>query len=245
MSRWMIVLVACALIACALTAPAGAQDEPLTLEAGLARIRDLGDEARWDEALVVAEGLVAAYPESADAVLWRGLAHEATGGQETARADYERADGLDPANLRAQYRLTYSRVSIHERDEYEAAIRAFVGRCADAIEADPDNADAYLFRGLALRSLQEFAAAEADLRRAVELEPENTEALTALAGLLLADRRAEAIALLERAVALRPQDVLAHERLADRYDREGRSREAIEHCELSARSIRGAHVRTR
>lgn len=234
MTRWMIVLVACALTACALTAPAGAQEEPLTLEEGLARIQDLGDEQRWDEALPVAEALVAAYPDSADAVLWRGIAHRATDNAQAARADFERAVALDPANLRAQYHRAFAAVTPYDRLALDAAMRAFADVCADGIAADPTNADAYLFRGLALRSLQKFAAAEADLLRAVELEPDNPEALEALAGLMRADRRDDAIALLERVVELRPLRVITRERLADRYDRQGRLREAIEQCELSA-----------
>lgn len=234
MRRWMIVLAACALTACAVTAPAGAQDEPLTLEEGLARIRDLGDEQRWDEALPVAEALVAAYPESAEAVLWRGIAYRATDNAEAARVDFERAAALDPASLRAQSYLAYSKVPFSEREAYNAAVRAFADLCADAIEADPTNVEAYLLRGYALSSLQEFGAAEGDLRRALELDPENPEVIRALAGLPRTVRRKESIALLERLLEVRPLDVVSRERLADRYDREGRSREAIEQCELSA-----------
>lgn len=234
MSRWMVVLVACALTGCALTAPASAQDAPLTLEDGLARIRDLGEEARWDEALPVAEALVAAYPDSAEAVLWRGIAYRATDNAEAAQADFERAVALDPANLRAQYLLALADVPDYDLQALEAAMRPFADLCADAIAANPDNAEAYLLRGYALQSLQEFVAAEGDLRRALELDPDNPEVIRALAGLPRAVRRVESIALLERLLELRPLDVVSRERLADRYGREGRAREAIEQCELSA-----------
>ncbi len=219
MSRWMIVLVACAL-----TAMACAQDEPLTLVEGLARIRDLGDEGRGDEALEVAEELVAAYSESAEAVLWRGIAYRGIDEAQAARADSERAVALDPANLRAQYLLALADVPDYDLQALEAAMRPFVDLCADAVAANPDNAEAYLHRAFALNMIGETAAAEADLRRALELDPENMETLNALAGLLRADRRAEAIALLERVIELRPLNVYAHEDLGCRYEADGHPR---------------------
>ena len=232
-SKLTCVLPIVALLALAACAPA--QDEvPPTLEEGLARIRALGDELRWDEVLELAEALVEAYPDSAEAVLWRGTAHDASGDAEAARADLERAVELDPSDLSAQYRLALARVSIFDLEAFEAALRAFADLCADAIEADPEDPEPYLWRGRALRYLWEVPGAEADLRRAVELDPDNADALFSLAGVLRADRRAEAIELLERVVELRPHDVTARERLASRYDREGRYAEAIEQCELSA-----------
>jgi Flp pilus assembly protein TadD len=78
------------------------------------------------------------------------------------------------------------------------------------VEALPANADAVYQRGAVRVALDDLAGAEADFRRALELAPEHTAAMSDLA-VLLAGRgeKAEARTLLERVLALRPDDKVA------------------------------------
>ncbi|MGH9464740.1 MAG: tetratricopeptide repeat protein, partial [Thermoanaerobaculia bacterium] len=82
------------------------------------------------------------------------------------------------------------------------------------VARQPDNADAVLQRGAVRLARRELEGAEADFRRVLELSPEHTGAMNALA-VLLAERgdEAEARALLERVLALRPDDAAARANL--------------------------------
>jgi len=221
------ILPIIALLAIATSALAQ-QDAPATLKEGLQRLQELRDELRWDEALEVAATLVEAYPESVEAVLWRGIAYEAIGQEEAARADFERAVELAPSNLRAQYyRVRTSEPSL-DREAYEAAMRAFVDRCADAIEADPVDPEAYLHRGLALKVLGDVYAGEAEVRHVLELDPRNVDALNGLLEFLTRFRQNERMQFLERIIELRPRHVHAREELGSIYDTERRTDQAAE-----------------
>ncbi|HSL81988.1 MAG TPA: tetratricopeptide repeat protein, partial [Thermoanaerobaculia bacterium] len=77
----------------------------------------------------------------------------------------------------------------------------------DLVRRFPENPDAHHQRGAVLLALDRADEAEAALRRAVELAPGHVPALSDLAVLLsVQGERAEAIALLERVLAIRPDD---------------------------------------
>lgn len=91
-------------------------------------------------------------------------------------------------------------LSDEERSELDQAIGAF----SRAIEIAPGWSVAYRQRGVANRNRLEGENAVADLKRAVELNPEDASALACL-GLILAERKQEkqsALASLERALSL-------------------------------------------
>jgi len=72
----------------------------------------------------------------------------------------------------------------------------------------PNHADLLFARVFAHDSLDDLAGAEADLRQIIRMQPENARALNHL-GYMLADRSdrfAEALALIERAIAVEPDD---------------------------------------
>src|SRR6266487_4114728 len=93
---------------------------------------------------------------------------------------YEEAIRLDPRYALAYARLTGAAVnlaanygSIASKEGQEAITKARAS-AQSALELDPNLADAHLAQGWVLRSLDfNFAAAEAEYRRAVELAPQN------------------------------------------------------------------------
>jgi TolB-like protein/Flp pilus assembly protein TadD len=156
---------------------------------------------------------------------------------------YEEAIRLDPRYALAYADLsinalnlatTYAGLATKEREEAIAKAHASAKR---ALDLDPNLADAHRTQGVILELLDfNFAAAEAELRRAFELAPHNAGVTSNLASLLSnLGRLDEAIALGQRAIALDPlrgtfHYALAHDLIAlGRYDEaEAEMRKAIE-----------------
>jgi len=156
---------------------------------------------------------------------------------------YEEAIRLDP-----RYALAYARLAIaarnmvivfgghptKEREELIAKSRASAKR---ALELDPSLAEAHSAQGVILRDFDlRFGEAEGELRRAVDLEPQNPAVASNLAALLSAlGRLDEGVALGQRTIELEPLRVAFHRNLAlyltalGRYDEaEAAVRKAIE-----------------
>jgi len=94
--------------------------------------------------------------------------------------------------------------------QYEEAAGAF----RDVLKADPEDAAAWSFYGMALAHLGRGADAEAALSRAVALAPQNGEAWFHLGvARSLREEWPEAASAYRRAVALAPEDVVAWHRL--------------------------------
>lgn len=95
----------------------------------------------------------------------------------------------------------------------------------------PDNADLLYARALAAEKLNRVDAAEKDLRRILKNDPKNANALNAL-GYTLADRTtrySEALALIEQALALKPDDPFILDSLGWTHYRLGNHSEASRH----------------
>lgn len=93
----------------------------------------------------------------------------------------------------------------------------------------PTDTDLLFARSLVSERKGDMAAAEADLRRIIELQPEDARALNHL-GYTLADRTdryEEALALLERAIAVSPDDPAIIDSLAWAQYKVGRYEEAL------------------
>jgi len=110
-------------------------------------------------------------------------------------------------------------------------------RAKRALELDPNLADAHSVQGTVLRAIAlNYAAAETEYRHALELAPQNVNAIGNLANLIAnLGRLDEAVALLQQAITLDPLRATLHFNLAvnlialDRYDEaEAALREAIE-----------------
>ncbi len=154
---------------------------------------------------------------------------------------YEEAIRLDPRYALAYARLSYSAEGLangfagfatKEKTELIAKARAAAEK---ALDLDSNLAEAHLAQGAILEVDFNFAAAEAELRRAIELAPQDAAVTSSLGKLLsLLGRLEEAVELAQRAIALDPLRTVSHSRLAifltalGRYDEaEAAQRKAI------------------
>jgi serine/threonine-protein kinase len=135
---------------------------------------------------------------------------------------YEEAIRLDP-----RYALAYAKLSIAARNlcvtyvsiatkEGEEAIAKARASAQSALALDPNLAEAHSAQTAVLSDFDfNFAAAEAEARRALELAPQNPAATNSLAVLMSnLGRLDEAVALEQRAVALEPLRIASHLNLA-------------------------------
>jgi tetratricopeptide (TPR) repeat protein len=129
------------------------------------------------------------------------------GSLQEARALLERAIGIDPRHVDALGALASTcalqSIATTNTADIEHAI-AFADR---ALAVDPDHVKAYVWKGYALMRLERIAEAEAALRRAVDLDPRDSDAHYFAAAVPLfynSARRVEAVSLLQRAVELAP-----------------------------------------
>ena len=192
------------------------------LRQGIALVMD----DRNDEAISRLRQAIAALPESDDAWQFLGLALQKTGRPEEALAAYQKALeltngsphlGKPMANLAFQlghWDDAAAFVALATEDEPEnwdlrlLRVRALIfgGRLDEArraaaavVRASPENAEAHYYLGAAQMGLRELGPAEGSFRRALELDPESSAALSDLAVLLMSQgRRDEAAPLLER-----------------------------------------------
>ncbi|MGQ9630276.1 MAG: tetratricopeptide repeat protein [bacterium] len=120
-------------------------------------------------------------------------------------------EGLTPAQIDLAWGNAY-----YERGEYDNAIN----RYNQALEKDPDFAEAYYKRGTAYRYKGEMERALEDFRKAIELRPDYKEAYNALGALLVYMGEVdEAIREFKRALEIDPNFGPARRNL-DRIERE-------------------------
>jgi len=156
---------------------------------------------------------------------------------------YEEAIRLDPRYALAYAKLSIAAVSLvgasvsPATKEGQEAIAKARASAKSALALDPNLAEAHLAQGAVLTEIDSnFAAAEAELRRAFELAPQNALATNGLAILIARFGRIdEAIALAQRAISLEPLGVASRQNLSrylillGRYDEaEAAVRKAIE-----------------
>jgi tetratricopeptide (TPR) repeat protein len=102
--------------------------------------------------------------------------------------------------------------------------------------SDSHHAIDHYDRGVAYEQQGEHEKAEVQMRRAVELNPHDAEALVHLCDLLLNREQAEeALPLCSRAVQADPTSAPAHYRLGLALERLGRSAESVMHYEQATR----------
>jgi len=101
-------------------------------------------------------------------------------------------------------------------DEYKAALRA-----------NPYDVLSWRQLGAIMTAKADFKTAEENYRKALALQPNDSEAKTGLAiALISTNRTDEAISLLESAVKDDPTNMVAHYRLSGLYRRAGRTADA-------------------
>jgi tetratricopeptide (TPR) repeat protein len=116
-----------------------------------------------------------------------------------------------------QARLLEVRILLTQKKSAEALKAAEA-----ALKTDPNNPDYIYLRGAVEMSLQQYSAAEVDLRKALELSPRHTGAMSDLAVLLMnVNKKDEARRLLKEVLEINPQDKNAAANL-HRLDAEAR-----------------------
>jgi tetratricopeptide (TPR) repeat protein len=110
-------------------------------------------------------------------------------------------------------------------------------------EQAPDYAPLHLLIGLAYRDAGQLEEAEAGLRRAIELDPEQTEAIQSL-GLLLATqgRSTDAVKWLKRRAELQPYDSVTLKALGAQMARLDRQEEAVKLLEEAWKNTESVEV---
>jgi tetratricopeptide (TPR) repeat protein len=115
----------------------------------------------------------------------------------------------------------------HER--FEEAVKAYDTAIERIEKPMPQHWTLYYFRGIALERSKQWPRAEADLQRALELEPEQPYVMNYLAYTWVdqGERLDEALQMLERAVELKPDDGFIIDSLGWVYFRLGQYDKAV------------------
>ncbi len=118
---------------------------------------------------------------------------------------------------------------LREAKQYRAALEVLNA----AIKAVPDDKDLLYARALVAEKLDLFDVTEADLRAILKKDPKNVNALNAL-GYTLTDRTTrfqEALALLQQAIALKPDDAFIMDSMGWLQYRLGNNAEAVKYLQ--------------
>ena len=227
-------------------------DKKIQIEAGLELIEIHSAAAQFDKALSVAGKLqelapqnpqillvtyeisrqmmdqslltmMTAAPDSAEMHMIMAGELGRQGDHPNSVAQYREALKLNPALPGAHFELAEQlrtssdpAFNAQAEDEYKAAIRV-------------NQYDELSWRQLGgiLSAKGDFKAAEEDYRKALALQPRDSDAKTGLAIVLIStDRTDEAMSLLESAVKDDPTNIVAHYRLSTLYRRAGRTADA-------------------
>lgn len=172
-----------------------------------------------------------ASPLKRDAEIQIGLNYNALDNLEEARAHLGKLVESDPSDLDAVTALGNVLRSHQEFVDAEAAYSKGI----DTIDAAPKESQwtLYYYRGICRERTKQWAAAEEDFRKALDLSPEQPLVLNYL-GYSLVDRGQkldEALDMIRRAVELRPQDGYIVDSLGWAYYRLGRFEEAVTELE--------------
>lgn len=100
-----------------------------------------------------------------------------------------------------------------------------------AIESDPGNIDLLYYRAMTGQKFDRLDILERDLRRIIEIDPDNADALNALGYTLTdqTDRHQEALVLIQRALEIKPNEAAFIDSLGWVMYRLGNYDEAVEH----------------
>ena len=180
----------------------------------------LARAGRFDDALPRLQEVLGQQPDYVPALIDLGAVQHQRGERAVAADCYRRALAVDPGASRAHGNLALLQ---REAGDLTAAIASY----ETAQRLAPADPALLIQLGMVLYEDGQLGAAEARLRAALGLDSQSAEATNALAGVrkVLGDR-AEALTLHERAVALDPNYVAAHENLGKLCEEEQRVDEA-------------------
>jgi tetratricopeptide (TPR) repeat protein len=134
--------------------------------------------SEYDRALVLDPENIFIYSQRATARAWIGDIDGAVKDAETFLARMDELEGkgygLNPAKFKTHSLALLGMIQIHKRD-YAAAISSF----DQVIKDNPEAAQAYFLRAAAHRLAGEQPAADADCRKALELDPQINDKMKA------------------------------------------------------------------
>jgi len=216
--------------------------DPTNDEATLGLARAQARSGAVGEAEQTYRRAIALRPQYWATHIWLGTFYREQGRYPEAAQRYELALALTPDNARVYYVLGGLYGSIGRYDEAIAA-------CRRSVELVPSS-DAYSNWGMTLFRMRRFDEAIARLEAARRIGPEHYRAIGNLArAYYYSGRRADAIALYERAIALgertlaiNARDVDARVSVAGFYAKSGDRRNAIAHISQLPKDLGDPHV---
>jgi len=126
------------------------------------------------------------YPDNAEVLTLRGVAHHNLGERDSALADLDQAAALRPDYGRAALGRGLLKNEMRRPSEAVQDLRLAVDLLTRELQASPPDAKLYLRRATALLALKQYDQALADTDRALEITPQKADAYEARADILRA-----------------------------------------------------------
>ncbi|RIL01570.1 MAG: hypothetical protein DCC71_17460 [Proteobacteria bacterium] len=160
-----------------LLAVAGCQSQEARLAEHVSRAEGFMEEKKPSEAIIEYKNALQIAPN--DAKVHYGLAQAHLAANEPQKAFWELQETvrLEGSNLDARLALGQF-LLLGRNEEYQQALE----QGEAVIQADPNRWEGYVLRGAALERLKRVDEAEADYKKALELQPEKPELVRTLAG---------------------------------------------------------------
>lgn len=202
-------------------------------EAQLLAAKVLSQGKGYQGALATLQAIDTAGPVGVDALVERSRILAESGRTDEALVVAQEAVAMFPNSVRAQVELGEA---FRRKERYQDAIAAYsdaINRLGQGVSGD--NWFLFYLRGVAYERAGNWAKAEPDLRRALELRPNEPNVMNYLGYALLEQRRNmdEARKLIERAVEQRPGDGFIIDSLGWAYFMSGKYDAAVQQLELA------------
>jgi tetratricopeptide (TPR) repeat protein len=178
--------------------------------------------------------LTMAMADSGTGEVQRAMARELARQGDTAQAiaDYRKAIQTNP--LLPGVHTELGDLLYHSEDKEQRAAAA--SEFQAALDANPEDEKAVLAMGVLAALRGDLKTASTDESRALQLDPNDSDACTELAKVLIQmEKDDKAQPLLERAVQIDPANYVAHFRLSTLYRKQGKTDEAKRQVELYLR----------
>jgi Tfp pilus assembly protein PilF len=178
--------------------------------------------------------LTMAMADSGTGEIQRAMARELARQGNTAQAiaDYRKAIQINPVLPGVHTELGDLLYHSADKEQRAAAASEFQA----ALDANPEDEKAVLAMGVLAALRGDLKTAYTDESRALQLDPNDSDACTELAKVLIQmEKDDEAQPLLERAVQIDPANYVAHFRLSTLYRKQGKTDEAKRQVELYLR----------